>query len=91
MRVRQDQSWRLNQVFGRGTVAGAERVEEPGHAGTLRLRFRLGYPEEVPGLLLAVGHNLEVIGPQEIRDKVVMLATRIADRYREGAPVEAGR
>ena len=91
VRVRQDQSWRLNQVFGRGTVAGAERVEEPGHAGTLRLRFRLGYPEEVPGLLLAVGHNLEVIGPQEIRDKVVMLATRIADRYREGAPVEAGR
>jgi predicted DNA-binding transcriptional regulator YafY len=91
VRVRQDQSWRLNQVFGRGTVAGAERVEEPGHAGTLRLRFRLGYPEEVPGLLLAVGHNLEVIGPQEVRDKVVMLATRIADRYREGAPVEAGR
>jgi predicted DNA-binding transcriptional regulator YafY len=91
VRVRDDQSWRLNQVFGRGTVAGAERVEETGHAGTLRLRLRLGYPEEVPGLLLAVGHNLEVIGPPEIRDKVVMLATRIADRYREGAPVEAGR
>jgi predicted DNA-binding transcriptional regulator YafY len=91
VRVREDQAWRLNQVFGRGTVAGAEQVEEPDHPGTLRLRLRLGYPEEVPGLLLAVGHNLEVIGPPEIREKVVMLATRIADRYREGAPVEAGR
>ena len=91
VRVREDQVWRLNQVFGRGTVAGAERVDEVDHAGTTRLRIRLGYPDEVPGLLLAVGHNLEVIGPPAIRDKLVMLANRIAERYREAAPVEAGR
>jgi predicted DNA-binding transcriptional regulator YafY len=91
VRVREDQAWRLNQVFGRGTVAGAERVDEDGHDGTIRLRIRLGYPDEVPGMLLATGHNLEVLGPPEVRDKVVMLANRIADRYRDAAPVEAGR
>ena len=45
VRVRKDQAWRLNQVFGRGTVAGAERVDEADHAGTIRLRIRLAYPE----------------------------------------------
>jgi len=91
VRVREDQAWRLNQVFGRGTVAGAERVEEADHAGTVRLRIRLGYPDEVPGMLLAVGHNLEVLGPAEVRDKVVMLANRIAQRYRAVAPVDGRR
>ena len=91
VRVRDDQQWRINQVFGRGTVAAAERVDEDDHPGTVRLRLRLGYPNEAPGMLLAVGPNLEVIGPPEVREKVVMLATRIADRYREVAPVDAAR
>ena len=91
VRVREDQAWRLNQVFGRGTLAAGEPVEEADHPGTIRIRVRLGYPDEVPGLLLAVGHNVDVLGPPEIRDKVVFLANRIADRYREIAPVDAGR
>jgi predicted DNA-binding transcriptional regulator YafY len=91
VRVRADQAWRLNQVFGRGTVDAAERVEEADRPGTVRVRLRLGYPEEVPGLLLAVGHNLEVLGPPEVREKVIMLANRIAERYRVAAPVDAGR
>jgi predicted DNA-binding transcriptional regulator YafY len=91
VRIREADSWRLNQVFGRGTVAGAERVGESDHVGTIRLRIRLGYPDEVPGLLLAVGHNLEVLGPAEIRQKVVRLAERIAERYRAAAPVDGRR
>src|SRR6185503_8623115 len=89
--VLEGQAWRLNQVFGRGTVAGGERVEETDHPGTVRLRVRLGYPDEVPGLLLAVGHDVDVLGPPEIREKVVVLANRIADRYRDTALVDAGR
>ena len=91
VRVREEQAWRLNQVFGRGTVAGGERVEETDHPGTVRLRVRLGYPDEVPGLLLAVGHDVDVLGPPEIREKVAVLANRIADRYRDTALVDAGR
>jgi len=91
VRVREEEAWRLNQVFGRGTVAGGDRVEETDHPGTVRLRMRLGYPDEVPGLLLAVGHDVDVLGPPEIREKVVVLANRIADRYRDTALVDAGR
>ena len=78
-------------MFGRGTVAASERVAETDHPGTIRLRLRLGYPDEAPGMLLAVGPNMEVIGPPEVRDKLVMLARRIADRYRETAAPDAGR
>jgi hypothetical protein len=51
----------------------------------------LGYPDDVPGLLLAVGPNLEVIGPPEIRERVIKLADLVSARYREKAAVEAGR
>ena len=91
VRVREDQAWRINQVFGRGTVAASERVEEAEHPGTIRLRLRLGYPDEAPGMLLAVGPNLEVIDPPDVRDKLVLLATRIVDRYREAGAPDAGR
>ena len=51
----------------------------------------VGYPNEAPDLLLAVGPNLEVLGPPEIRERVATLAMRVADRYREAPPVDAGR
>ncbi|HEX2470982.1 MAG TPA: YafY family protein [Candidatus Limnocylindrales bacterium] len=91
VRVREDQAWRINQVFGRGTVAASQRVDETDHPGTIRLRLRLSYPDEAPGMLLAVGPNLEVIDPPEVRDKLVLLATRIVDRYRQTAAPDAGR
>ena len=87
VRIREDQAWRINQVFGTGTLDAGERVEEPDRPGTVRLRLRLGFPDEVPGLLLACGHNLEVLEPPEIRDRVILLANRIAERYREAAPL----
>jgi predicted DNA-binding transcriptional regulator YafY len=91
VRLPADQAWRLNQVFGRGTLSAGERVDEPQRPETIRVRLKLGYPDEVPGLLLAVGHDLDVLGPPEIRNSVVLLANRIADRYRDAAPVDAGR
>ena len=91
VRVREDQLWRVNNVLGRGTVAAATRIPEPDQPGTIRLLMRLAYPREVPGLMLAVGPNLEVIGPPDVRDRVILLANRIVDRYRAAAPLEAGR
>ena len=43
------------------------------------------------GLLVAVAAVVWFTFPPEIRDKVVSLANRIADRYRDAAPVDAGR
>jgi predicted DNA-binding transcriptional regulator YafY len=91
VRVREDQLYRIDYVFGSHRIRSSERVAEVGHPGTVRLRIRIGYPDEAAGLLLAVGPNMEVIGPPEIREKVVMLATRIAERYRDSATLDAGR
>jgi hypothetical protein len=91
VRVREDQLFRVDDVFGSGRADMSERVAEEGHPGTVRLRMRIGYPEEAPNLLLAVGPNLEVVGPPEVRRRVALLARRVADRYLETAPVDAGR
>ena len=91
VRVREDQLYRVDDVLGSGSVDASERVAEHGHPGAVRLRVRISYPEEAPNLLLAVGPNLEVIGPPEIREQVAMLATRVAERYRETTPVDALR
>jgi predicted DNA-binding transcriptional regulator YafY len=91
VRIAEDRLWRIRTVFGRAAVDAAERSIEADRPGQVRLRMTLSYPDEVPGQLLAVGPNLEVVGPPEIRDQVIKLANLISARYRDIAPVEAGR
>jgi predicted DNA-binding transcriptional regulator YafY len=91
VRVREDQLYRVEDVFGMRLVAASERIAEDDQPGTVRLRMELDYPSEVPGKLLAVGPNMEVLAPQEIRDTVARLAARVAARYRDAAPVDIGR
>ena len=88
VRIPEDKLWQLMTVFGRGTVNRAERLEAGDPAGILRLRMTLSWPDEVPGLLMAVGPNLEVLEQTEVRDKVIDRAGRLVARYRETAPVE---
>jgi predicted DNA-binding transcriptional regulator YafY len=91
VRIAEDRVWRITNVFGRAAVDGADRSVEADRPGQVRLRLTLGYPDDVPGLLLAVGPNLEVIGPPAIRERVIKLADLVSARYRETAAVEAGR
>lgn len=91
VRIAEDRLWRVRSVFGGSTVEAAERWADPDQRGQVRLRMTLNYPDEVPGLLLAVGPNLEVIEPVEIRERVIKLADLVVARYRESAPVEAVR
>jgi predicted DNA-binding transcriptional regulator YafY len=91
VRIAEDRLWRIRDVVGQATVDAAERSTEPDHPGLVRLRMTLSYPDEVPGQLLAIGPNLEVIGPAEIRERVIKVAELVAARYRDSAPVEAGR
>ena len=78
-------------MVGHAVVDAAERSTEGEAPGMVRLRLALDYPDEVPGQLLAIGPNLEVIGPPEIREQVIKLADLVAARYRAVAPVDAGR
>ena len=88
VRIPEDKLWQLTTVFGRGTVDRAERLDAGDPAGMLRLRMTLTWPEEVPGLLMAVGPNLEVLEPTEVRDTVIDRAGRLVERYREAALVD---
>jgi hypothetical protein len=51
----------------------------------------LTLPEEVATRLLAVGPSLEVLEPAAVRERVIAVAGRVVERYRESAAVEAGR
>ncbi len=91
VRTPEDRAWRIADVFGRATLDAAQRLDEPDRDGWIRLRLTLGWPEEVPGKLLSVGSSLEVLHPPEVRDRVSATAGRIAERYREEVPLDAGR
>jgi predicted DNA-binding transcriptional regulator YafY len=91
VRIAADQAWRIADVFGQRALDTAERLEEPDPDGWLRLRLRVSWPEEVATRLLAVGPSLEVLEPAAVRERVIAVAARVVERYRDSAAVDAGR
>ncbi len=91
VRIAADQAWRIADVYGRATLEAAERLDDPDPDGWLRLRLRVSWPDEVATRLLAVGPSLEVLEPADVRERVIAIAGRVVERYRDSAPVEAGR
>jgi predicted DNA-binding transcriptional regulator YafY len=81
VRVRPDRLGRLNDIIGERAAAAAEPLEETDEEGWLRLRLRIDWPLEVPARLLALGSDLEVLEPAELRSRVVTLARRVLERY----------
>ena len=91
VRIAADQAWRIADVSGRATLDAAERLDDPDPEGWLRLRLRVSWPDEVANRLLSIGPRLEVLEPADVRERVIAIAGRVVARYRESAPVEAGR
>jgi predicted DNA-binding transcriptional regulator YafY len=85
IRIRADRVDRLAAVIGERAVTDAERFPDPDGAW-LRLRLRLDWPNEVPGQVLSLGRDVEVLEPAETRDRVIALARDIVERY-GSAPV----
>ena len=81
VRIRPDRRWRLADVVGERTLREAERLDADDPEGWIHLRLRLAWPDEVPALLLAVGPELEVVEPANVRDQVAALARAVAERY----------
>jgi predicted DNA-binding transcriptional regulator YafY len=81
VRVHPDRLDRLASVIGDRAVAAAERLTEPDPDGWLRLRLRSGWPNEVPGHLLALGEDIEILEPEGIRRRVIELAHDVVRRY----------
>jgi predicted DNA-binding transcriptional regulator YafY len=42
----------------------------------------LDWPDEVPGRLLAMGADLEVLEPPDIRDRIIEMARAVVGAYR---------
>ena len=91
VRIAADQAWRIADVYGRATLDAAERLDDPDPDGWLRLRLRVSWPDEVANRLLSIGPRLEVLEPADVRERVIAIADRVVARYRESAPLEAGR
>jgi len=71
----------LADLVGGQVVAAAERLPEPDPDDWTRLRLRLDWPGDAPGRLLGMGRDLEVIGPPEVRGRVLELARGVLERH----------
>jgi predicted DNA-binding transcriptional regulator YafY len=71
----------LADLLGSQVVADAERLAEPDPDGWTRLVLRLDYPHDAPGRLLGLGRDMEVLGPPEVRARVIELAGGVIERH----------
>jgi predicted DNA-binding transcriptional regulator YafY len=71
----------LADLLGNQVVADAERLAEPDPDGWTRLVLRLDYPHDAPGRLLGLGRDMEVLGPPEVRARVIELADGVIERH----------
>jgi predicted DNA-binding transcriptional regulator YafY len=85
VRVRPDAVDRLADAVGRRVVDAAERLPGADRDGWIRLHLRLDWPDEVPRIVFA-GPDVEVVGPPDIRDRIVATARDIVARYGGDAP-----
>jgi predicted DNA-binding transcriptional regulator YafY len=81
IRVRADRVDSLRGRVGDRVVDAAVELPAEDPDGWRHLRIRLDWPEEVPGHLLAVGPDLVVLEPVEIRERMVALARATLERY----------
>jgi predicted DNA-binding transcriptional regulator YafY len=91
VRIAEDQTWRIADVYGRAAVEAAERLDEPDPDGWLHLRLKVSWPDEVANRMLAIGPSIEVLEPADVRERVIAIAGRVVARYRDSEPVETGR
>jgi predicted DNA-binding transcriptional regulator YafY len=71
----------LVDQIGAEAYGAAEPLEGADPDGWTRLRLRLTYPQDAPGRLLGLGSHLEVLGPDETRQRVVALARGVLARH----------
>jgi predicted DNA-binding transcriptional regulator YafY len=84
LRIRPDRIGWLRRAVGDRSVDAAETLpSDDDPEGWTHLSLRVDWPEEVPALLLAVGPNLEVIEPVDIRERLIANARATLARYGE--------
>ena len=90
VRIRPDRVGWLRRAFGDLAVDAAVEIAADDPAGWHHLALRLDWPDEVPGLLLGVGPDLEVLDPPEIRQRLFAIAWATIERYGPAGETEPG-
>ena len=85
IRIRPERMGWLPDAVGARAAGEAVRLDAPDPDGWLHLRLRLDWPDEAAHTLLRLGSGAEILEPADIRERLLVTARRIVDRY-EGAP-----
>jgi predicted DNA-binding transcriptional regulator YafY len=89
LRIRRDAGRRAAEILDMLTGAGPEDLPDPEPAEWRRCRVVMDWPDEVPGRLLSLGGDVEVLEPVEVRAEIAALAAAAAARYVEQPLVAA--
>jgi predicted DNA-binding transcriptional regulator YafY len=79
----------LAELAGGQALREAEKLTPPGGEdpdGWHHLRLEMDWPMEVPARVLALADHAEVLEPAEVREEVLALAGRVAQRYATAGP-----
>lgn len=71
----------LSRMRYAGRFARIERADPPDADGWVRLSIRFETEEEASEYVLSFGPQIEVVEPQELREKVISLARGVVDFY----------
>lgn len=81
VRIRPDALHWLGDFIGNRAARTAEVLNEPDVEGWRHLRLQLDWPHDAPSQLLAMGPALEVLSPEDVRERVAELARGVVARY----------
>ena len=81
-RVRDDRIGTLYDVVGEAAIVSIERSADGNPPdGWFDVHLRVDWPEEAPGKLLAMGADLIVVEPDEVRTRMTAMAAAVAELY----------
>lgn len=86
VRVRHEAVRRFEDVLDSSIVRGSEELSDPEPNEWRRFSLAMDWPREIAGRLLAVGPDLEIVEPLELRNEIIELAAAVTARY-ASAPV----
>jgi predicted DNA-binding transcriptional regulator YafY len=71
----------MDALGGRAVRAALDEAAEPDPDGWQRLSVTADWPEEVPGRLVALGGEVEILDPPEVRERALELARQLVARH----------
>ncbi|HET8852110.1 MAG TPA: WYL domain-containing protein, partial [Ktedonobacteraceae bacterium] len=81
----------LEQVYQAGRYARIEHAEPPDADGWITLRLLFQMEQAACGYLLSFGTQVEIVEPQELREKVIQLAESVVAFYQSNLSTRNAR